>query len=133
MKWMSFVIAGCLVLGSLGCGGEKGTVQTKDGGKFTVTLPENQSLNPGESTKLKIKVDREGFDEDISVKFEGLPEGVRVVDADRKVKKGEKEQEYVLDAKPDAKPVKNHKVKVIASGKGSEITREFGVTINEKK
>jgi hypothetical protein len=101
MKWMSLVIAAGLFLGTIGCG-EKTTVTTKDGGKFSITAPTSKSLKPGESTEVTVNATRTNMDEDITVTFSNLPEGVTVDKKTQKIEKGKDKADFVLMAAADA-------------------------------
>src|SRR5947207_312734 len=95
-----------LVLAALvytGCQPSTTTTTTKkDGKELTVTVPKEVKLDQGGSAPVKVTIARKNFDEDVTVKFDKLPDGV-TVEGDGKLAKGVKEREFTLNATSGAK------------------------------
>src|SRR4051812_5722115 len=105
-----------LVLAALvftGCNTQTDTSKGKDGKELKLTAPGTVSVEQGGTAELKVSVERKGFDEPVTVKFDKLPEGVTIED-DGKIDKGVKDKTYTVKAKADAK-VGKHTIKVTAS------------------
>ena len=133
MRWLSLlVVAGLLVVGS-GCGETKTTSSKSGDKKLTLTGPSTTNITQGETAEIKVKVTRKGFDDDVTLKFSDLPEGVKVEESGTKVPKGS--DDVTLHLKADEKaPVKSDvKSKVTASAAGLSETAEFTVNVKEKK
>jgi len=125
-----------LVLAALvvtGCNTQT-TPKAQDGGKdgkdLVMTAPKEVAIDRDATAELKIAIDRKGFEDPVTVKITGLPEGVTVVE-DGKLDKGVKERTFTLKATPDA-PLTKGTLKVTASGGGAEKTLEVAYDVREK-
>jgi hypothetical protein len=124
-----------LVLAALvftGCNQTTTTTGKKDGKELKLTTPKSVAVEQGETVKVKVAIDRKGFDDEVTVKFEKLPEGVSIEEADGKLAKGVKEREFTLKATSAAK-VGAATAKVSASGGGVENGHDLSVEVKEKK
>lgn len=135
MKWISFVTTGlltvALLVGATGCPREKKTVEGEGGKKLTVKAPANTSIKPGETATINIDVTREKFNDPVELKITGLPDGVTVLENDLTLAKDASTAKLTLKAAPDAKPVDDQKVTVIASGGGITPEATFKVTVKK--
>jgi hypothetical protein len=114
MTLSSFV----LVLGLVGCG-ETVTTQNKDTNrKLSLTVPNDVSIDQGNSETVKVSIDRDNFNEAVTVEFENLPAGVKLIEKDRTIPAGKESAQFTLQVARDAQPVENHPVRVKASGGG---------------
>jgi len=113
MRWTSLVLAAAVTLALMGCGDTK--TDTK---KLSVSAPGSVELKPGESKKAKFSVSRTGFDDDVKLTIEGMPEGVTVEEKTAMVKKGDKEIEVTFKAAESAATIEKKDVTVKASGGG---------------
>ena len=131
MKWLSFAAA-FVLLGTLGCSGEKKETQEGDK-KLTVTAPGNTSIKQGESDKVTVKINREKFEDPVKVEFIDLPKGVSIEETDLSFEKGVTEKKFTMKVDAGATPAEG-KAKVVASS-GTMKTKpaEFTVAIKENK
>jgi hypothetical protein len=95
------------------------------------TLP--ASITQGETKNVTISIKRgDNFQEDVNVKFEGLPKGVTVDPASPKIAKSETEAKVNLKAGNDA-ALGEFTVKVIgAPTKGADASSEMTVIVTKK-
>lgn len=105
----AFVALGALV----GCGDTK-----TDSKKLSVTAPGTVELKPGESKKFKFTISRTGFDEDVKLSIDGLPDGVTAEEKSPSVKKGDKEIEVTFKAADSAASIEKKDATVKAEGGG---------------
>jgi hypothetical protein len=113
MRWTSCVVVAAVTIGLIGCGDTK-----SDTKKLTLSIPNSVELKPGEAKKATFTVTRTGFDEDVKLTIEGLPEGVTAEDKTPTVKKGSKEIEVTFKAAEGAATIEKKDVVVKASGGG---------------
>ena len=131
MAKLSILIA---VLASLmvGAGCEKSTVGAK-GKKLTLMKPADQTIKRGETNDVKITIKRDDFRDPVTVKFEGLPAGVRVQDEARQIAAEETTATFTLKAEPDASVGKDQVVYVTVLGPDGLKTEEsFKLTVKDK-
>jgi hypothetical protein len=101
---------------------------------FTLSMPFwTTALKQGEAKAVSIAIDREKrFDQDVTLKFEGLPKGVTVEPADAVIKNGTGEAKFVVKAADDA-ALGDFAVKVTGHPtKGADATHEFKFTVAKK-
>jgi hypothetical protein len=104
-------------------------------GSFKVSVPTfSKSLQQGESRNVKIGITRgKNFDEDVTLKFEGVPKGVTITPESPTIKHNETDVSITVKAADDASLGK-HTIKVIGHPtKGGDATNEFAITIDKKK
>lgn len=117
---------------ALGTGCASSTAKGAGGRELTLVRPASQTLHRGDTNRVDIMVTRENIPQDVSVHFTDLPRGVKVVEADRKVKPDEVIVTYTLFAANDADVVSNHQAKVTAEGPGGlTATEPLVVTIKQ--
>jgi hypothetical protein len=108
------------------------TVDKKD--SFTLRMPFwTTGLKQGEAKDITISINREKqFDQDVALKFSGLPKGVTVDPADAVIKNGQPEAKFVIKATDDA-PLGDFSVMVTGHPtKGADASHEFKFTIAKK-
>jgi len=101
---------------------------------FTLSTPTlSTSLKQGESKNVNISIKRgKNMDEDVSLKFEGLPKGVTVEPASPTIKHGDKEAQISVKAADDA-ALGDHTIKVTGHPtKGTDAMSELKITVNKK-
>ena len=101
---------------------------------FTLTMPMlSTSIKQGETKSVTIGIKRgKNLDEDVSLKFEGLPKGVTIEPASPQIKHGESEAKISLKAADEAS-LGDHTIKVSGKPtKGSDASSEFKITVNKK-
>jgi hypothetical protein len=122
-----------LTLGlAVGC--RETTVQGAQGRALTLKKPADQTLRQGETEKVNVSISRSKFSDPVSVRFSDLPQGVKVIDADRRLATDESSATFNLQAAPDAALVTNHAVRVTVDGPdGLSATEIFQMTVKEKR
>ena len=118
-------LAATLLLG--GCR-EEATVEGERG-ELTLTKPDDMDLVRGQAAKVNIHIDRDDAEGEVAITFSGLPQGVRVVDADKKIAAGADEATYNLQVADDAALVQNHKATVTAKLGAMSIAQDFMVDV----
>jgi len=131
MKRMSLALAAGLLIGLTGCGDTgKGGAGDK---KLKVTGPGTAvSVKPGATEQFTVSVARTNFDDDVTLDFKGLPDGVTVEDP-HKIDKGVKEKKFTLKADKDAKENDGGKEATITAKSGSITTDPAKFTVKVKK
>jgi len=119
------------VMAAVGCNTQTSHNQGKNGKELVATTPQNVAIDRNATTDLKVTVDRsKGFDEPVTVKITGLPEGV-TVEEEGKLDKGVSERVFKLKANPDA-GLTSGKLKVTVAGGGAEKTHEVAYEVRER-
>jgi hypothetical protein len=108
------------------------TVEKKD--SFTLSMPFwTTGLKQGETKAVSISITREKrFDQDVTLKFDGLPKGITVEPASAVIKNGETEAKFALKAVDEAAL---GSFSVVVTGhptKGADASHEFKFTIAKK-
>ena len=103
-----------LCAAALAAGCASSTAKGVGGRELTLVRPASQTLRRGETNRVAITVLRENIPSNVTVRFERLPKGVSVVEADRKLKPGELHVNYTLFAANDADLVSNYQARVTA-------------------
>ena len=101
---------------------------------FTLSMPTlSTSIKQGETKSVTIGIKRgKNFDEDVSLKFDGLPKGVTVEPAGPQIKHGESEAKISLKAADDA-TLGDHTLKVTGKPtKGTDASSDLSITVNKK-
>lgn len=156
MKRLLLVAAAVALVGVVGCsnsgtpggpGADKAKQQEKDSKSkrlsdklgtaedtFTLSVPTLAvKVKQGETKDVKIGIKRgKNFDQDVSLKLDGLPKGVTADPASPEIKSGDKEAQITFKAADDAS-LGNFDVKVIGHpGKGDDATNQFKLTVTKK-
>jgi hypothetical protein len=108
------------------------TVDKKD--SFTLSMPFwTTSLKQGETRAVSISITREKkFDQDVTLKFDGLPKGITFEPASAMIKNGETEAKIVLKAADEA-PLGAFSIMVTGHPtKGADASHEFKFTVAKK-
>jgi len=101
---------------------------------FTLSAPKLATkLKQGESKEVTIGITRgKNLDQDVALKFDGVPTGVTLDPASPTIKHGDTEAKVTVKAAADA-TVGEFTVKVLGKpGKGPEATKEFTLTVAKK-
>jgi uncharacterized membrane protein len=101
---------------------------------FILNVPMTSTkLKQGETKELAISVARGGnFDEDVTLKFAGLPKGVTFDPTSPVIKQGGKETKLTLKVADDASPG-DFMVKVTGHPtRGADATNEFKIAVAKK-
>jgi hypothetical protein len=133
MRQLALVLGAGLLVGVLGCG-KTNEVTGEGGKKLKLTVPAMATtVKQGEEAKLTIKVTKEKFDDNVTLKFKDLPQGVKIVEPDTKIPKGGKEATITLKADSKAKVEEGQKVAVVAEAAGMKAQEEFTVNVKENE
>jgi hypothetical protein len=100
--------------------------------KLTLKAPADTSVNQGETATVTVDITRDRFNDPVSLKYSGLPEGVSVMENDMTISKDVSSAKLTLKAADDAKAVDAHKVTVTASGGGMTQEATFKLTVKKK-
>jgi len=116
------------------------TVEKKDVSAATFTLGVPSSLpllatkvQQGGTTKVVITIKRgKNFNQDVGLKFEGMPNGVTIDPAGAKILQGQSEANLTLAAKDDAS-LGDFDIKVVAHpATGDDASSTFKITVTKK-
>jgi hypothetical protein len=108
------------------------TVPGEPDRRLTLTQPGKLTLERGGMVKADIRIARRDVPGDVTIRFDKLPAGVSVIDADQKMP-GDSAA-FTLKAGGDADLVANHVAQVTAAGPGGiSVTESFEITVTEKK
>jgi len=134
----AFGVAACLAAGcenkttttgSVPGAGTSGTAAVK---KLTVKRPTGQSIKQGDSDQVSISINRDNFNDPVTIRLENLPKGVVCVESQVVVPAGEKSIKLTLKAAPDAE-VGEHDVKIAATAPGiDENVQTFKLDVKDK-
>jgi uncharacterized membrane protein len=102
------------------------------GKKLTLKAPADASVTQGETATITVDITRDKFNDPVSLKYSGLPDGVRIMENDMTISKDASSAKLTLKADDDAKAVDAHKVTVTASGGGMTQEATFKVTVKKK-
>jgi uncharacterized membrane protein len=134
MKCYSFVstalIAASLLVYGTGCTRETKTTEGEGGKKLTLKGPSSTTIKAGETATINIGISREKFNEPVALTFNGLPDGVSIMESDRSISKDATSTKLTLKAANDAKPMDDHKVTVTATGGNLSESVDFKLTVN---
>lgn len=120
-----------LLAALVGC--ESRTVEGPGGKKLTLSQPANQTLRQGGTNDVLITINRDNFRDAVTVRFENLPEGVQLLDRDKKIAAGDSRATFTLKADDTAPPVENHEVKVTVEGPDDmKVTEPFKITVKPR-
>jgi hypothetical protein len=98
--------------------------------RLDLVTPKTAKVTAGETSKLEIKIERQGFDDPVTIDIEDLPPGVSVVEKDKIIAKGADNLALTLKAEATAKPVKGAIVKITAKGgKAQPITVQLKLDV----
>ncbi len=131
-KWLTVaLVPAFLVVAVVGC---QQTSDTGPGGKkLTLTKPADQTIRQGETNQVRVAINRDNFRDAVNVRFENLPEGVKLMDNDTKIAASDNSANFTLKAEENA-PVGEHLAKVTVEGpNGMKVTDTFKITVKERK
>lgn len=101
---------------------------------FSLTVPTlSTSIKQGETKAVTVGIKRgKNFDEDVALKFTGMPQGVTIDPASPMIKHGDKEANLTIKAAADA-AVGKFTIQVTGHPtKGPDASNEFNVTVDKK-
>jgi hypothetical protein len=111
---------------------EKSTTRGPGDKQLQLVKPADQTLRRGETDEVALTIVRENFSGPVSVKFEGLPAGVDVVE-NKPIAADETRAVYNLHAANDASLVEGAQVRVTVEGPDMmRTTQTFQVSVKDK-
>ena len=141
MKTFSFLSVTALALGLVvGCQETTTTgpaTKTTSSGKplvkkLTVMEAKSQTIKQGDTDKVTIMINRDNFDDPVTISLNDLPAGVTVIGHEMTIPAGSSSLTVELKANPDA-AVGDHMVQVAAKAPGlDENVQSFKLTVKEK-
>jgi hypothetical protein len=132
MRTITLATLGTLAAALAAC--DTGKVADEKGNKLTLVAPADQSLKQGETEKVTVAIARKGFEDAVTVRFEGLPAGVKVVETDPLIPPDDNTRTFTLQADAAAELVQDQTATVTASGPGGmSVSEQFKVTVKPAK
>jgi len=101
---------------------------------FTISTPTlSTKVQQGETKEATVSISRgKNFDQDVGLKFEGVPQGVTITPASPMVGRGDKETKVSIMAADDATPG-DYTIKVVGHpATGVDATNEMKITVSKK-
>lgn len=109
-------------------------VKDEQGRKLTLVAPASQSLKQGDTNKVMVAIARKGFEDNVAIRFEGLPPGVRVVEAEPTIPRDDNTATFTLEASGNAALVEDQAATVTASAPGGmSVSETFKVSVKPAK
>jgi hypothetical protein len=125
-----FLLFPVIAIAVLAAGCQSTTAKGAGAVKMTLVRPVDQSLRPGEINTVSVMILRENFYSDVRISFSGLPEGVKVLEGDRRFKQDDIVVDFTLHAANDAPQARDVPVTVTATGPdGLTASEMFHVTV----
>lgn len=116
MRRITFLMCGLLFMSAAGCQrGPLNTVKGEEGQELTVSVPESVVIAQGNKNKFSVTVARKKISAPATIKIEGLPKGVKVVDSKFDFGEGTNNEFVTIEASKDAEPQKDTAAVVTAS------------------
>jgi hypothetical protein len=131
---LMYALALAAIVSFVGTGCSKSSTAGADGRKLTLVKPTDQTIDQGETDEVAIMIDRDKFNDPVEIKVRDLPAGVQVATGSKaSILASDKSVNITLVAAPDAKPVSDHRVAVVASAPGlPDVTEYFKLTVKQK-
>jgi len=125
-------VAALAAIALVGCA-KTASVDSEGGGKLTLDKPATVTLHRGGMAKADIKIKRQDFPGDVSVRFNNLPKGVDVVDESSKIVGDQ--GSYTLRAAETADLVENFAADVTATGgaKSVSVSESMNISVKAKE
>ena len=142
MKRAILTSFGFALILSLGCKSSTTTAPSSDPNQpdkvreLTVKSPGDQSVKVNGTDELSVSISRKNFETPVAIELRNLPPGVEVVTQDLTIPAGKDSVNVTIRAKPEAKPVGEHKVQVAAIPKAEkgmpEVITDFKLDVKPK-
>lgn len=130
MKNQMMLVAAIAAFAIAGCA-KGASVESQGGGKLTLLKPGEVTLLRGGMAKADIKVRRQDFPGDVTIRFTNLPKGVDVVETDNKIVGDE--GSYTLRAGETADLVESFSADVTASAGPGSVSVSEPISINVRQ
>jgi hypothetical protein len=100
--------------------------------KLTVTAAKDQSIDQGESDKVLVTINRDNFDDPVTIRLNDLPVGVECTNNSVVIPAGSNSATLTLKAAADA-PVGEHNVTIAAEAPGLDLnTQTFVLKVKKE-
>lgn len=100
--------------------------------KLSLMAMKSQTLKQGDTDKVMVTINRDHFDDAVTVGIENLPKGISLVDGNHSIASGDNTTTLTLRAAPDAQ-LGDHSVTLFAQAPGIDRnTQMFTLTVKEK-
>lgn len=125
--------AGLVMIAGLTAACDVGQVADEQGRKLTLVGPAAQTLMRGETNRIVIAVARTGIDGPVTIKFDGLPSGVSIVESKPEIAADASTATFTLHASNDAEvAAKRATVTAVGPG-GMSVSERFDVSVTAAK
>jgi hypothetical protein len=100
--------------------------------KLTVMAKKNQTISQGGSDKISVAINRDNFNDPVTIRLNDLPQGVESLQSEVVIPAGSSSAMLEIKAMPDA-AIGEHEVRLAASAPGlDENVQMFTLTVKEK-
>jgi len=112
-----------------GCA-HQATATNHNGSRLTLNEPSNQTIHQGETNRVAVRVQRDGFGDPVKVSFSNLPRGISV--QEDTIPAGDTAKDFTLIAATDAVVVERQLVTVHANSSGMNTVQTFELTVKPR-
>ncbi len=110
------------------------TVTGTNGAEMTFRKPHSETMRRNETGEITLRIERKGFVEPVAIDVEGLPNGVRVLNAPLQFEQDQERMILHLQAANDADLVTDRVITVRVHGPGTAIAAQsFELTIKPSR
>src|SRR5262245_27999896 len=135
MKKLDAIAMAFCQVGGVGCEQKTGTAPGTNPNKpvkLTLRLAESQTITQDKTDDMTVNISRTEFKDPVTLEVKDLPKGVEVVTKDLTIPADKTMHTITLKAAPDAPPVTDHVIKIIAKGGGAESDGNVKLTVKAK-
>jgi hypothetical protein len=135
MKRLIAIAMAFALVGAVGCEQKSGTAPGTNPdkpNKLTLRLAPSQTITQDKTDDMAINISRSQFNDPVTIEVKDLPKGVEVLTKDLTIQADKTMLTIHLKAAPDAPPVTDHPIKVIAKGGGAEADASVKLTVKAK-
>jgi len=126
----TMMTAAILALAGLTAACDVGKVTDEHGRKLTLVAPASQKLKQGETNRVLVAIARTGIAGPVSIRFEGLPSGVSVVESPTEIPADSSTATFTLHAENDAQLADSRPATVTAIGPGGmSVSERFNIDV----
>jgi len=111
--------------------GSEGTVEGPEGEKLKLGVPEKTVIAQGAEKKFSVGIQREKVQGEVKITFEDPSDGLSIAEKEGTIPEDQNQIFFTLKAAPDAKLVKEKKLKVHASLGDMKTSAWMTVTVEE--
>jgi hypothetical protein len=133
MRYVLLMLCFCVLIGFIaqsGCKKQEATDVGEDGDKLTLVRPNDMTLKQGAVGEIQIQTTRVNEEDQVTVFFSAMPQGVQIVNSDKVIVGDEAAYKVMVDE--SAALVENHEVTVTARAGTAEVEQMFRISIVDK-